>query len=125
GGRWFAGGGGREQEMLAADIAVPKPAGMLLGLGHHSASLTGEALEHHRLPTRRPYLRCTVCLVTPSRLAISCQDHPSARAFSTWRSSSRSISIRRAATARRPTSGSLLEAPSASSSVFSMFVSLC
>ena len=80
---WFAGGSGREQQMLAADIAVSEPAGMVVGLDHHSARLTGEALEHHRLPTRRPYLRCTVCLVTPSRLAMSCQDHPSARAFST------------------------------------------
>jgi len=45
------------------------------------------------------------------------QDHPSARAFSTWSISSRYMGSRGAATARSPISGSLLAAPSASSSV--------
>src|SRR5262249_30529861 len=80
----------------------------------------GEALEHHRLPARRPYLRWTVCLVTPRRPAISCQDQPSSRARWTCRSSSRSASPRSAATARSPTSGSLLAAPSAIWTVGSM-----
>src|SRR6266516_7816567 len=106
--------------MLAADVVVPEPTGMLLGLDHRAAGVVGEALEHHRLPTRRAYLRCTVCLVTPSRPAISCQDHPSARAFSTWSISSRAMSTRSAATARSPTSGLLLAAPSVSSSAFSI-----
>src|SRR5262249_58423240 len=83
------------------------------GLVDDGAGGIGEALEHHRLPVRRPYLRCTVCLVTPSRLAMSCQDQPSSRACWTWSSSSRSASARRAATARSPTSGSLPAAPSA------------
>src|SRR5262250_3671414 len=99
--------------MLAANVVVPKPAGVLLGLDDDVASGLGETLEHHRLPVRRPYLRCTVCLVTPRRLAMSCQDQPSSRARWTWSSSSRSASARRAATARSPTSGSLLAASSA------------
>ena len=88
------------------------------------ASIRGEAFEHHRPPIRRPYLRCTVCLVTPSRSAMSCQDQPSSRALWTCRVSSRSARARRAATARRPTSGSLLVAPSATSSTGSMVVSI-
>ena len=50
----------------------------------------------------------TACLVTPRRLAMSCQDQPLARALSTWRASSTSSRPRRAATARRPSSGSRL-----------------
>src|SRR6202023_2387299 len=123
--RRLVGGGHGEQEMFATDVAVPEPAGVLLGLDDHGAGAIGEALEHHRLPIRRPYFRCTVCLLTPSRLAMSCQDHPSFRAFSIWRNSSRSVRARRAATARSPVSGSLLAAPSASSSVVCMGVSLC
>jgi hypothetical protein len=53
------------------------------------------------------------------------QDHPSARAFSTWSIFSRYMGTRGAATARSPISGSLLAAPSASSSAFSPAVSLC
>ena len=51
--------------MLTADVAVPEPAGVSLGMDHDGAGIIGEALEHHRLPVRRPCLRCTVCLVTP------------------------------------------------------------
>src|SRR5262249_6777678 len=112
GGR-LAGRGGGQQQVLAADVVMPEPAGVLLRLDHDVASGVGEALEHHRLPVRRTYLRCTVCLVTPRRLAISCQDQPSSLACWTWSSSSCSASARRAATARSPTSGSLLAAPSA------------
>src|SRR6266571_4130555 len=49
--RRLAHGGGCEQEMLAADIAVPEPAGLLLGLNHDFAGVIGESLEHQRLPT--------------------------------------------------------------------------
>jgi len=48
-----------------------------------------------------------------------------ARALSTWRISSCSVRRLSAATARSPTSGSLLAAFSASSSVASMPVSIC
>src|SRR5438270_6388601 len=89
---------------------MPEAAGLGLSPDDDVAGGGGEALEHHRL---RPYLRWTVCLVTPRRLAMSCQDQPSSRACWTWSSSSRSASARRAATARSPTSGSLLAAPSA------------
>src|SRR6202034_1545339 len=124
GARWLAGRDQSEQEMLAADVTVPEPAGMLQGEGQGGEGLGGAGL-HQRLPVRLPCLRCTVCLVTPSRVAMSCQDHPSARAFSTWRISSRSVSVRNAATARSPTSGSVLAAPSAISSADSMAVSVC
>src|SRR6266702_4747548 len=117
--------GRRQQQVLTADKAVLEPAGIGLGLDDDVAGILGEALEHHRLPIRRPYLRWMVCLVTPRRLAMSCQDQPSSRAFSTWSSSSRSASARRAATARSPTSGSLLAAPSAICRVVSMPVSIC
>src|SRR6185437_7552294 len=96
------GGRGRgQQQVLAADVVVPEPAGIGLGLDDDVAGGAGEALEHHRLP-RRPYLRYTVCLVTPRRPAMSCQDQPSSRACWTCSSSSRSASARRAATARSP-----------------------
>src|SRR5690349_14903308 len=129
------GGRGRgQQQVLAADVVVPEPTGLGLGLDDDVAGGIGEALEHHRLPVRRPYLRCTVCLVTPRRPAMSCQDQPSSRACWTWSSSSRSASARRAATARSPTSGSLLAATSAIWRVVSMpsayaddrrFVNIC
>src|SRR5262249_2443785 len=109
----LAGRGRGQQQVLAADVVVPEPTGVGLGLGDDLAGGVGEALEHHRLPVRRPYLRCTVCLVTPRQVAMSCQDQPSSRARWTCRSSSRSASPRSAATARSPTSGSLLAAPSA------------
>src|SRR6266571_7703186 len=109
----FAGRGRGKQQVLAADVVMPEPAGIFLGLDDGVASGVGEALEHYRPPVRRPYLRWTVCLVTPRRLAMSCQDQPSSRARWTWSSSSRSASARRAATARSPTSGSSLAAPSA------------
>ena len=48
------------------------------------------------------------CLATPNRLAMSCQDQPLARALSTCRASSTSARPRKAATARRPISGSWL-----------------
>jgi hypothetical protein len=51
--------------------------------------------------------------------------HPSFRAFSTWTISSRSVSARRDATARSPTSGSVLAALWAISSAGSMHVSIC
>src|SRR5207248_9297797 len=97
-----------------------EPAGILLGLDDDVASGVGEALEHHRLPVRRPYLRWTVCLVTPRRLAMSCQDQPSSRACWTCSSSSSSASARRAARARSPASGSLLAATAAIWSVVSI-----
>src|ERR1700761_8618713 len=113
-----------QQQVLGADVVVVEAPGVVLGLHDDLAGRSGEALEHHRLPIRRPYLRCTVCLVTPSRLAMSCHDQPSSRAFSTWSTSRRSVRDRRAATARNPTSGSLLAAPSAISKVVSIPVSI-
>jgi hypothetical protein len=62
----LAGGSGGEQEMLTADIAVPQPTGVLLGLNHGGAGAGGEALEHQRLPARRPCARRTACLLAPS-----------------------------------------------------------
>ena len=118
-------GNGGEQDVLAAHVAVPEPAGMLGGVYDEGTSVLGEAFEHQRLPIRRPYLRCTVCLVTPRRSAMSCHDQPSSRAVCTCKTSSRSARARRAATARSPTSGSLLVAPSAISSTGSMLVSIC
>ncbi len=56
--------------MLTADITVPQPAGVLLGLSHDGTGAGGEALEHQRLPTRRPYVRRTVGPVTPGRPVI-------------------------------------------------------
>src|SRR5215813_2517442 len=46
-----------EQEMLTADIAVPQPASVLLGLHHDGTGAGSEALEHQRLPVRRLYAR--------------------------------------------------------------------
>src|SRR6188768_1518649 len=92
GARGLIGGGNGEQEMFAADVPVPEPASVVLGLHDDAASFRCEELEHHCPPTRRPYFRWTVCLVTPSRSAMSCQDHPRFRADSTWRISSRSVS---------------------------------
>src|SRR6266540_564645 len=57
---------------------------------------------------RGPCFWWTACLLTPSRLAICCQDQPLARALSTCRASRTSSRPCRAATARRPTSGSRL-----------------
>ena len=59
----------------------PEEAGMMLGVDHGGTGVRRKAFEHHGLQRRRPYLRCTVCLVTPSRSAISCQDQPRSRAF--------------------------------------------
>jgi hypothetical protein len=56
--------------MLAADMAVPQPAGVLLGLNHDGTGAGGEALEHQRLPARRPYVPRSVGPVTPGRPAI-------------------------------------------------------
>jgi hypothetical protein len=53
----LAGRGGGQQQVLAADVTVPEPAGIVPGLGDDVASGIGEALEHHGLPARRPYLR--------------------------------------------------------------------
>src|SRR6185295_16243204 len=120
-----AGGGEGEQQMLAADPVMAQAERALPGAGHHAAGVTGEPFQHHCLPVRRPCLRCTVCLVTPSLSAISRHDQPCARALSTWRISSCSVRLLSAATARSPTSGSLLVAFPASSSVVSMPVSIC
>jgi hypothetical protein len=57
--------------MLTADMAVPKPAGVLLGLDHDGTGAAGEALEHQRLPVRRRYLRRTSCPPALGRPAIS------------------------------------------------------
>ncbi|GLY71089.1 hypothetical protein Atai01_77080 [Amycolatopsis taiwanensis] len=43
-----AGGGHGEQEMFAADIAVPETAGVLFGKDYNGAGVHSEALEHHR-----------------------------------------------------------------------------
>lgn len=56
--------------------------------------------------TLRAYFLCTACLLTPSMSAIACQLSPARRAASTWHSSRRSVSCRRAATARSPARGS-------------------
>src|SRR6266496_6207516 len=73
---------------------------------------------------RGPCFWWTACLLTLNRLAISCQDQPLERAFSTCRASSTSTRPRRAATARRPTSGSRLLAAakvaSSGSAIFSI-----
>src|ERR1700722_14055265 len=113
------------QQVLVADEAVPEAARLLGRASNDLPGVAGELFGHHRLPGRGPCLRCTVCLVTPSRVAVSCHDHPRFRALSTWRISSRSVSARRAATARNPTSGSLSAAPSAISSVLCIPVSIC
>ena len=111
--------------MLAADVAAGEPACVPQGAGEKGAGVPDQVPGHYRLPIRLPCLRCTVCLVTPSRPAMSCQDHPSFRAFSTWTISSRSVSARRDATARSPASGSVLAALRAISSAGSMHVSIC
>src|SRR4029077_17334798 len=136
----LAGADRGEQDVLGPHVAVSQPDSMLDGPHDEVTSFLGEALEHHRLPRRRPYLRGTVCFVTPRRSAMSCQDQPSSRAACTGSTSSpsastraagpsspprRSASTRSAAPARSPTSGSLLAAPSAiSSTTGSMRVSI-
>jgi hypothetical protein len=57
---------------------------------------------------------CTAWRLTWSSRAMSCQDQPWSRAFSTWSASSRSSRRRKAATDRRPTAGSRLPAAAAS-----------
>ena len=99
-------GYGGQQQMFAAHVVVAQAAGVQLGVHDDPAGLAVKVLAHHARPIRLPYLRCTVCLVTPSRSAICCQDQPSRRALSTCTISSRSASSRSAATARNPTSGS-------------------
>ena len=59
-----------------------------------------------QVSSARWYLRCTVCFVTPSRIAISRQDQPARRAVATCSASSCSTSRRSRATARNPVSGS-------------------
>ena len=69
------------------------------------AGVAREAFEHGYL---RACLRWTVCLVTPSASAMSCHDQPLARALRTCSASSWSSRRPSAATARRPTVGSVL-----------------
>ena len=70
------------EHILLAAVGTGQPASAVLRAHGvmpelvEGTSFGGEALEHHRLPSRRPYLRWTVCLVTPSRSAMSCQDQP-------------------------------------------------
>src|SRR6266511_572099 len=100
------------QQVLGAEVTVPQAFGLqaaevghdagLLGGGHHAGYLPGPGRA------RGPCFWCTACLLTPSRLAMSRQDQPLARALSTCRASSTSARPRRAATARRPISGSWL-----------------
>jgi hypothetical protein len=67
-------GGQGEQEMLAAEVTVAKPDGVFVGAHRDRAGVPGQVIAHHRRPIRLACLRCTVCLVTPSRVAMSCQD---------------------------------------------------
>jgi hypothetical protein len=48
--------------MLTADVSAPAPRAAWASLTTVRASV--EPFEHHHLPIRRPYLRCTVCLDT-------------------------------------------------------------
>src|SRR5262245_64634795 len=118
-----------EQQVLGAEVVVVQALGLLSAQVGHNAGWRGEA--HHRgYPpdlgrARGPCFWWTACLLTPNRLAICCHDQPSARALSTCRASSTSARPRRAATARRPTSGSWLAVAAANvaisgSAVFSM-----
>ena len=65
--------------MLAAEVATGEPGCVSQGAGDRGKGVQGQVPGHYRLPIRLPCLRCTVCLVTPSRPAMSCQDHPSFR----------------------------------------------
>src|SRR6478672_5128948 len=106
-----------EEQVLGADPAVGQGGRLALGGDDRVPGVVGEALEHHD-PLRRsrppPCLRWTACLETPSAPPISCHDHPCARAWATWSASRRSTSVRRDATARSPTAGSVLSTDSAS-----------
>ena len=63
---------GRPQEVLAAEVGVPEPDGVLISAHRDDAGVRRHVLGHHRFPVRWPCLRCTVCLVTPRRSAICC-----------------------------------------------------
>src|SRR5690606_30880854 len=99
----------RAEHVFGVDGVVVGP----LGLGdrgvHDLARGAREPLEHQYLP----YFLCTACRLTPSSVAISCQDQPCTRALRTWTASSCSRRRRRAATDRRPTRGSLSPARAA------------
>src|SRR3712207_6133142 len=98
--------------MLRAEVVLVAALGLFAGEVGHDAGRLGESHHRGHLPgpdrARGPCFWWTACLVTPSRLAMSCQDQPLARALSTWRASRASTRPRRAATALRPTSGSWL-----------------
>src|SRR5262245_23347227 len=124
-----------EQQVLRAEVVVPQApslhAGQTGGMAGRPGGVhpPGDRLHGGYLPCpprrRGPCFWWTACLVTPRRLAICCQDQSLARALSTCRASSTSSRPRRAATARRPTSGSRLLVAAArvaisGSAVFSM-----
>src|SRR5437763_1901316 len=104
--------------MLGADVVVPERPRRFLRLRDRILRPGGEPLEHRYLaflPRRPPCFLCTACRLTPSTPPICSHDQPRRRALSTCSSSSRSRSRPKAATARNPTSGSLLLAALANS----------
>src|SRR5207249_3774756 len=119
--------GQSEDQVFFAKVVVAKTDRLLLGADDGLSRRCREVLEHQaRLDSRdrlRAYFLCTACRLTPRCSAIFCQDQPSPRAFCTWRASSCSSSLRRAATARRPVRGSLLAADVANSVAFDMLSS--
>src|SRR6185437_7485090 len=107
-----------EQEVLGADPAVAQGHRLLLSQHDGLAGVLREALEHQPSNLlRRPCLRCTACLETPSAAPISCHDHPRSRALATCSSSRRSTRLRSEATAARPICGSVLSTAPARSRV--------
>src|SRR6266508_2993104 len=107
-----------EQQVLGPEVVVLPALGLLPAQVGHDAGLLGGVHHAGYLPgparARGPCFWCTACLLTPSRLAMSCQDQPLARALPTCSASSTSSRPRRAATARRPSSGSWLLVAAAS-----------
>src|SRR6266511_2456354 len=107
-----------EEHVLGPQVAMVQPPSLLMGHAGRDTSRLGDIHRsgdfHHRGYLRDPgrlpgpCFWWTACLLTPSRLAMSCQDQPLVRALSTCRASRTSSSPRREATARRPISGSWL-----------------
>jgi hypothetical protein len=78
-----------EEQVLGPEVVLVPALGLLPGQVGHDPGRLGESHHDGHLPgpdrLRGPCFWWTACLVTPSRLAMSCQDQPLARALSTWR----------------------------------------